>query len=546
VLAAHYRLLKARSFLGLEDVLSTIKGMFFSNSTYLRCFRRFYLGDHGEFDNGYKYIVNRLKERSRQDLLIEITKHLRRVEDKPAGQWVRDFNPWSLLLLLRWSIQYGGKRYPPKPLTSRVLIKLNNKLHDLEPFHPSLDELRGEELGTYLRSLSSQQFWLQERMTIPDVARQILFYRNVNRGNPLRNGFEDETGVSPEDYIDLSLIVWAFQMSVKPRFIFSANDLTNNLKYSREVTSAFFASISGTLDDLENRWANASELMRDPVHQMKEQSPLIDTPLIRDGALFVIPCMRVLEEHIRTRVLRAATKRVGSSAAESFGKILDDYVRDGLSRCKLHLYSERELKLNFPGGKVTDYLLPFEECIVLLEVKAGDSKNKIRAYPTQERLGSDLASSAIKGIIQGLQLSERLRTDRCGINDRNVSSQYLVIVTQRELYLGPIQQAWEEFLGAAIDKEMGKASGMIAHRIPPENIFCLSIREYDLLLGALEDGSKSLPEILKSAQIADSLRATRRLTFGQHLFDMFNGIQNSHLTEVGRTWREKISKMFLQ
>ena len=106
---------------------------------------------------------------------------------------------------------------------------------------------------------------------------------------------------------------------------------------------------------------------------------------------------------------------------------------------------------------------------------------------TNDTLARHLDDSIIKGVLQIYSLAHELLQKR-PVYIKNFDNFYGVVVSSKDHYLCGGQQFWDEFLRDEITKEL-VAKDIEPNLIPAENIFLLSIHEFDYLTAFLSQNS---------------------------------------------------------
>jgi hypothetical protein len=109
--------------------------------------------------NLFKPIRNKLGEYDILSLVINASKKLHEVESKHPSDF-RGWLPWHILLLIKWSYEYGGLKHPPKPAHEPILVKLMNLIKSYEEECQSFSLTSGEPSSVikFFRILAFQQF----------------------------------------------------------------------------------------------------------------------------------------------------------------------------------------------------------------------------------------------------------------------------------------------------------------------------------------------------------------------------------------------------
>ncbi|MDO6422297.1 hypothetical protein [Saccharophagus degradans] len=126
-------------------------------------------------------------------------------------------------------------------------------------------------------------------------------------------------------------------------------------------------------------------------------------------------------------------------------------------------------------------------------------------------------NSILKAIAQSHDVIQQItnnKTEEIAANKNN----YLIVVTFKELYLGNGQTYYEAIAKAKMDTIYENQRGY--SRIPPENMFFMTIDDLDILADLLKKKSYTFPDILEMAKKNDSRQESKKFTFSQHIYTL--------------------------
>jgi hypothetical protein len=164
-----------------------------------------------------------------------------------------------------------------------------------------------------------------------------------------------------------------------------------------------------------------------------------------------------------------------------FGPIFEQYLARGLSHASLEFIPESELARMLPSGsQLVDYTILGKEGSVLIDAKAVDVPD-IGMISHKSEVVADKLKSVFKAIEQGFEVAHLLRT---GSLIGASCSIFLLVVTYRDLLLGAGSEFYEALGRRRIDQFAQAYGG--AHPIPMNQVFFLSINDFDLLMEHLK------------------------------------------------------------
>ena len=146
---------------------------------------------------------------------------------------------------------------------------------------------------------------------------------------------------------------------------------------------------------------------------------------------------------------------------------------------------------------------------------------RLRATRTSYRPGdvtNAMKSSVVKGIAQGMTVVRSLQSRKClpGV-DFTRSRNFLILVTFKDLFLGTGQDFYECYAGPRLDSAL--QGDPRDAPIPLENVFIVSIDEFDYLIACVLSSHLSFGSILRPAQEKGANPETKRLRLVQYLQD---------------------------
>jgi hypothetical protein len=465
----------------------------------------------------FKPIRNLLGKYDNVSLAVEAATKLHEVEARPVQEW-RTWCPWLLLLLIKWGFEFGGSQYPPKAVGEADLVKLINKLHDFEGFcgSPFLHEGGLSGLGKFLRTKAYQQFWMQRSLGSWDLVRPGVLFCHLPTEHPLRAQFREQFGLTMENFMEFALLVWTWLHNNAANVQFNPKMLFGNLNVQEDKKAAFVAALALEPPEVAPFLRNRSQRITNACFQLVEPSPLIRYPFLTIGEYQLVYSRRLFAQTIRGFFYDQARLIGGSKGAELVAQLLEQYVAGSLSSVPIPFYEESELMRAFPSRKVVDFVVPRDDFTLMVEVKSTEMRPSVIVFPANQQLINELRDSVIKAAVQGYSLANDLVTSSAGLNIPNRSEFFLFILTYRDMYLGPGQYLWDEFLGKAIHAELEDA-GIDPQIIPPERIVVLSLAEWDMLMAILHADPTLLSRILNEMLVDNRNPVTAKFSFGQHL-----------------------------
>lgn len=142
-------------------------------------------------------------------------------------------------------------------------------------------------------------------------------------------------------------------------------------------------------------------------------------------------------------------------------------------------------------------------------------------------------TSLVKAFKQGHEVCSRLPAkSNAHPIARARTNNYLLAITYKELYIGN-GESLEVAVGMDTLNRIREAYAE-AHQIPLENIYFLTIEEFEGLINLIKAGHIGLVDALEKAKLADANPQTRKFIFMMHLREWMASLElSSPLHEVG-------------
>lgn len=423
---------------------------------------------------------------------------------------LKTHQPWHILLALKWTFQEMDglcHRRPPAKLNDAYLIL--NTLHDaVPPFdftHPTL----------FMRQFAFQQFWIFQGPDGSALARQEILFGQLPANHKFSRQFLSLTGITISEYLDLAFSVMALFISTENRRHIDRSDFrTLESTTDPKKIDSFLVHLSKTPAQL-HVWLNDTSIKNVPVvEQMVLPSPLMSVPFLRMGnrltAYYPPLVYRALEQAIY-RPLRTIDP---AAFGGTFGLMFEAYIGNLMKDAGLTFLNEAALKSRLTGeGMVVDFHLVEDNCNLLIDSKGVEMSAPGRTATSAHSLYSATKRSAMKAVGQGMDTLARIRKTPAG--HWGTGETFLIVVTFESLYFGTgsgLGEIFDDTLVADLQNQFG-----LPFPFPLENVFFLSIREFEDLLARVRTGRTTILQSLRAAKAADADRTTRKFEFAQHL-----------------------------
>ncbi|MEW6529294.1 MAG: hypothetical protein AB1473_00535 [Thermodesulfobacteriota bacterium] len=478
--------------------------------------------------NLVKPIFNKIRKYSAPHVVAACINKVRYAEEAPDRRYGQ-YQPWTLLLLIKWTLLYGD----PQGSVQRKTFgedQLHNLLRDLQELSDRVDgkaaQLRDESgWFFFFRKLAFQQFPFQELTYTSRFARQSLFFGNLQPDDPLREQFRVRVGIDVQDFLEVTVIVlarffWQNQPSVTESWFGSVSNSfpENCIRVFLRELSKDFLSVRAFLE--EGRAVHAPEAK----YELAEMSPLKRFPLLRIDPNYYCFSPRLLYRSLEHFIYDSLREQGPQIFGDRFGKsIFEEYVGRAVRHTRLTSVTEAELQ-DVLGlqQKAVDYFIVDGNAHIYIDAKAVEATYIGEVTEDPEHIIQRVDSSVLKGVRQAYSLAQRLdgRTEVGPVTVGTPEERYLLIVTCKDLILGCGRDFYHYIARNELD-EISRSYGNVAW-IPFEHIYVISIEDFDLFVQAVRDGSIGMAECLRRAVAADATPHwdQRKLIFRWHLYEM--------------------------
>jgi hypothetical protein len=422
-------------------------------------------------------------------------------------------HPWQILLLIKWVFLDPIASMPGRPAISRAeLMGILQAVYELSNTGRSPTEY--EDISLFLRAIAYQQFVHQAEDGKVDIARQRALFAQVPENHFFKTQFLRSTGVPVGDFLRLALTL---TVEFGPgNYAMQRTNLFDIYPNTRpDVIDAFLRSISVDVNDLslvltdkDTNGRSADEFM--------QQTPFMRYPLVKVGSSYWCMSPYILQRSLGHFVYDQLKRVDIDKFNHPFGSAFEAYVKEQILQSALGFACEDDLIRYLPAGKVVDFLIADGDANVFIDAKGVEMAQRGRTAHRRDVVHQATRTSLVKAFEQGLDVCSRIAMQEAShpvIRPR--STNYLLAVTYKELYIGN-----GRMLAAAVggDRIQQIRAQFDAHDlIPDENIYFLTVAEFELLMALVADGRIGLVQALDRAREADASPHTQKFTFEQHI-----------------------------
>lgn len=483
----------------------------------------------------YTDMVKRLRRRLRPYSVYAIIDACIEVLDKWRGTGFDELQsaPWLTLLIVKLvledrSISLRGTQ----PCPTDLIDEIRNDLW----ITPSAREHKGSP-GIYLmfRSLVHTQFLFQQSESFSFLRWPALISR-LPAEHTLRGQFEAEFGCDPDAFIG---VVFAAYSAVMQGKTFVA------LNYWEPLRPLYGSAIDHFLDRFAKDAADLRELLVDELHSriyvdidgrktlrpyaaVRPESERIEFPWVSRFPFFRHPSGRLAIWHrlVFARGMEDGVHNVLSSLGQAytdpFSKIFEDYVVELVRNSGMDFVSEDEIKGDIASRPAVEALIHADHCNVFIESKMSLFPDRVLISDRGPEIFMKMRRIR-EGMVQGWRVGEMLRDGTVHVDGAsNAEQDFLIIVTSRQLNVCSGEH-FKRMFGDDVIERINPESNFVGptalqlDRLPLNNIFVLSIEEFEHLTSAIAEGSVDLISLLRAAALDNADPVTSSMHFDQIL-----------------------------
>ena len=458
---------------------------------------------------------------------------------------------WNLLLLFKWVIQFGNfeNTQSENQVTEEAFATL---LNDMKNLSSKVFSMRtDQDRFLYFRALCFQQFWVnRSELVYFGIARQYALFGNLEPEHRFQQWFASTYGLRIDEFIELSLAVYSHFKHTEVRLVNESNFAPLEHAYSVRTIRRFLDTLSISICK-SREWLQSLEVgsHRDFRSEFHEQSPFFRYPFLRspDGYICISP--HLLDRSLSSLVYDLLREAFSISFPSKFGVMFERYVHRALETVSGVLITEDQLQryLGFPERqKYVDFLLVEKGNNIFVETKAKALPPKAMVARGAMTFKNAAESPILDGMNQAYSLASTL-SSQLSVGNKSLGSKqsYLLIITYRDMFAGNGLSFRNFIAPEEVAKTIDKYSGK--EWIPLENIFFLSIDEFDLLLGSIKKSAISMSDVLEYAKRSGPSTLSRLFAFRDTILEACGpsgvGPPEYYFCEVDKLF-EKVIKGF--
>ena len=429
-----------------------------------------------------------------------------------------------------------------KRFDSTTLGRLMNSMHDLNELARLPSQYDHPHL--FFRNLAFQQLWLQKTGEKAGFLRQKFLFGTLPDNHLFKREFKQSSGIEIDHFIELSLALMG-------KFIEGDREITESwfdslqASYPSGTIKKFLSHISGDINKVKTYLQQESGPKRDISYEIFEQSPLMRYPLLKINGLYYTYSFELLIYSLKSFIYNILKMKDPNTFMNKFGTIFEEYIALGVDHMGLPYRCERTLQKTLGEGKVVDFLMVDDNCNILIDAKGIEMNQLGMVGHRPEVILDKTETSVVKGIQQGTVVADKLKSISQIDGLQTGRENFLLVVTYKDFYIGNGETFYETIGEKKVDEVR---SGYDASQLPNENMYFISVDDFDYLVRLVRDGQCGLAEAIKTVCKADRDPLNRTFLFRYSLNNHFSCNEymqmpkylEDELEEVMKTVKQKL------
>lgn len=431
--------------------------------------------------------------------------------------------PWNLLLLIRWSFQYGfpclGLPAAPESTCIDLLEAIGDLHRDIVLDGQERDD---QAVPAFFRRIIGAQlpFQFRERELSSALGRQLILFCDLGRKYDFDQRFAKIAGISISDFLKVYFCCWAgINAGDEKRLTYH----WFNGKITDDVLVKFFSCLSkdvgGAKSFLLAHTNSQTILERKKIDfQLHETTPLERFPFLNISESFVPYSKKLFLNSFSSNVYEILREDSPQEFGNDFGNIFQEYVKNAVSEIEPNLLAEEDIKsITSSCGSVADFLIEGKNASVLIEVKSTKLHPVARVYHTKSSILFNFDENPlVKAIKQILKTAHDIKNANRIQNNTPI---YGLVLTYGDYYIGYGKQFWDSTIGCHI-RSWAEKDG-ISLAVEPERLIFISVDDFDCLMGGLKEHNIKIEDVLEYVVRNDAKPDTRCILFRQHLQNLW-------------------------
>lgn len=428
-------------------------------------------------------------------------------------------DPWIIMLLIRWALQYRKEEYSLSRISLdefHILCDNIISLHETEDLKESNSEL--QQFGVIMRYFNQQVVYQNYGNEVEvSLARQFIWYYQMDKDGFIRDLFFDATSVPLRNF--LGLYLWCYCHIDLKEFDLSRGMLAQHIKHPAGVVVAdrFLSALSMNSSEarkyLKKHTAkHTGKVPSDGIgFQILEPTPLERFPFFADGKLYRTYSPALLAHGMRHNVYRILVEQGHAKFGAKFGCIFEKYVGWGLNYCCDSVMNEKQIERAGMKDMVhADFFVREGGSAIFVDAKSTELSLIPRVLQTKESILKNTKGTLIKGMQQIVSTCDHFLSNSIIGSDDDL---FGLVVTHGNYCL-----TWERLCGFA-EKEIRDSLAEVggADIIDRIRFLFVDIESFDYLVAVVKKHNLRMADVLSYVAEQNKCPQTELIYFKLHL-----------------------------
>lgn len=420
--------------------------------------------------------------------------------------------PWDQLLLIKWILLNSNfsKNYKHN-VTRNQSISVMKKAWSLASKKRLLGDI--PDVHIFMRPIVFQQLNYQKPFSYSEFGRQIILFEKLPIDHRFHRQFFEETGFTIKEYLTYTFCLIVYVQGGKSisfsletfSFLESELGMTKMSKYLDVVS----LELSELCDWLKNH-----DKSRSPMEYLLD-TPLYEYPIFKYENNYFVWHPAILYRQAETFIYDKMKSIDPGEFMNKFGSRFEEYIAESISKTNTKYLREDEIKPFLKGDKCIDFVISEGNDVIFMDAKATEVKTYEKITQSSSSIQDRIKGNILKAIEQAYSVYSHLDefSENLNLTSDKVTP-YILVVTYKEYFIG---NGITLFHSIAKDKIQAIQAKYSSVNIPLENIYCITIDNFDMMTEQVRLGNLKYTDILKEAIKADSDNSTKCYCFDIHL-----------------------------
>ena len=481
-----------------------------------------------DYTDKAKKLRNKLRRFKRLSVLRHVIDYLQIPEDGTFSTAKKML--WLPFLMIEWLFQVH-EYSNAKTASKKQVMSLLNQMYDLQSEATQLDHSTNIDLT--LRRMVIGQIWTQEDTKNHwfTLTRLYTLLMDSEYREYFESSFREANGIELWDFFAISLwsILHVDLVSSAIRYEQIITELTPHFELDTVIN--FFIMTGASIAQLEEilRSTSNESITTDAYFS---ETRLLKTPFFFFDKGVLTPHKTLATKSLCDFVVDNLRQADTNAFLYKFSKLFETYIGVVIGESCDDFTTETDIKALYKesnlDGKVTDFLLQKDDTAVFIEAKGLGPDQKMKVSDDAACVKNRLSGGLLRGVGQAFGCAKTLYENEL-IDSVPNSNRYSVVVTYRSFYISSAKKIVEQIAPDLLD-ELHQEFG---NQIPLENIYFMSIREFEGVMKACADTSSPLAFFLNYCTKQDADPQTACFDVFQHLSRFVQLYSDASGTPIG-------------